>query len=58
MTPADDLNACYGIAGKVYRKGNAKATVDALDFAVVYLELVNRFKNWIGFIGSIVAFLA
>ncbi len=37
--PASDLQACYVLGGKTYEKNNAKMTVDALDFACVYIEL-------------------
>ena len=37
--PADDLNACYAIGGKTYVKNQAKDTIDALDYALVYIKL-------------------
>ncbi len=42
-TPANDMNACYAIGGKTYKKGNAQATVQALDYAHVYAGLVDKF---------------
>jgi hypothetical protein len=42
--PADDLVRCYALAGKTYVKGNAQATVEALDFAHVYAGLTGRFS--------------
>jgi len=44
LKPADDLNNCYAIGGKTYEKHQAKATVDSLDFALVYLSLVDKFS--------------
>jgi hypothetical protein len=41
-TPAVDLHNCYAMAGKAYDKNNAQLTVDALDFLLVYIELVNK----------------
>jgi hypothetical protein len=41
--PSDDLNACYAIGGKAYVKHQAKVTVDALDYALLYTDL--RSKN-------------
>jgi hypothetical protein len=40
--PADDLNACYTLAGKTYEKGRADETVNALDYAHLYLDLRNK----------------
>ncbi len=44
-TPAEDLAACYAIGGKSYSKEDSKQTVDALDIARVYIELVNKFPH-------------
>lgn len=44
-TPANDLKACYGLAGKSYEKRNAQTTVDALDYAQIYAALGNRFPD-------------
>jgi hypothetical protein len=41
-TPANDLDACYALAGKRYTKGTSGATVAALDCDLLYLELRNR----------------
>ena len=41
--PANDMNDCYTIGGKTYEKWNAQATVDALDYAHVYIGLVDKF---------------
>jgi hypothetical protein len=43
LTPADDLNNCYALAGKTYVKGNAEATVNVLEFAYIYAGLVDKF---------------
>ena len=41
--PAKDLNDCYALAGKSYQKGK-RTTVDALDYALVYMHLTNKFS--------------
>jgi hypothetical protein len=41
--PAEDLDHCYRIGEKTYDKETGLATLDALDYAVVYLELVEKF---------------
>jgi len=58
-TPAQDLKACYTIAGKTYNKNMAKAkrTVDALDVANVYCHLVDRFPYLKVFCDELTAFL-
>jgi len=43
LAPAADLDDCYALAGKRYVKGNAQATVDAIDYAEVYAGLALRF---------------
>ena len=43
--PARDLNDCYVLGGKVYDKVSARTTVDALHFASVYVELVDKFPD-------------
>ena len=55
--PADDLNACYMIAGKTYTKGSA-ITVTALDFPFLYLELPKRITHLRKLVDGIDAFLA
>ena len=55
--PSDDLNNCYAIGGKSYLKHNAKDTVDALDFILIYMELCNKFSYLKKLIVSIDAFL-
>ncbi len=42
LTPAIDLASAYNIAGKTYTKGDAKATVDKLDFEHLYATLRDR----------------
>ncbi len=56
--PADDLNACYMIGGKTYQKHAAKDTVDALDYGIIYIEMLKKFKYLEQLIGSLEAFLA
>ncbi len=43
LSPAKDLHGCYTIGGKAYEKNNTKATVDALDYASVYIHLTTKF---------------
>jgi hypothetical protein len=57
LAPADDLNNCYAIAGKTYQKHLAQDTVDALDYADIYLRLWRKFRYMERLIGSIVSFL-
>jgi len=57
-TPADDLNRCYAIGGKTYQKHMAKDTVEALDYALVYLDLPPRIPYLGRLIGSISSFLS
>ena len=40
--PADDMQACYALAGIDYEKGEAKKTMEALDFAEIYCNLGDR----------------
>lgn len=42
LTPAKDLVSAYNIAGKIYTKGDAKTTVDKLDYEYLYTELIER----------------
>jgi hypothetical protein len=39
LTPAQDLASAYSIAGKTYTKGDAKTTIDKLDYDHVYAVL-------------------
>jgi hypothetical protein len=55
--PADDLDRCYRIAGKAYQKSKAHETVEALDYARVYLEFPGRFKYAARLMGHIETFL-
>jgi len=41
--PADDLNSCYSLGGKSYSKQASQQTIDVLDCASIYLEVVDRF---------------
>ncbi|MBY0232909.1 MAG: hypothetical protein K2W96_26805 [Gemmataceae bacterium] len=56
--PATDLAACYALGGKAYSKGAAKDTVDALDFAEMYLARSGRVPRLKRLIDRIEAFLA
>ena len=58
LCPADDLNACYAIGGKAYVKHQAKVTVDALDYALIYMELRNKIDYLDRLISILDAFLA
>jgi hypothetical protein len=41
--PAQDLNACYALAGKIYDKYNSQTTIDAIDCVSVYFDLTAKF---------------
>lgn len=58
LRPADDLNACYAIAGQSYEKRNAKSTVDVLDYESIYVELGNRINYPGKLIATINTFLS
>ncbi len=55
--PSDDLNNCYAIGGKAYMKRQAKVTVDALDYALIYMELRSKINYLDRLISVIDAFL-
>ena len=55
--PAEDLQTCYALGGKSYRKGAAKTTVDALDIAAMYLWPEVKFRYLKRLCESIEAFL-
>jgi hypothetical protein len=57
LTPAVDLNACYAIGGKAYLKYQAKVTVDALDYLLIYTELRNKINYLDQLLSHIDAFL-
>lgn len=57
VAPADDLKNCYAIGGKTYLKHQAKNTVDALDYTLIYMELCNKFRYLKRLITSIDTFL-
>jgi hypothetical protein len=40
--PANDLNRCYLLAGKEYKKAGSQSTIDALDYVTVYVETSER----------------
>ena len=41
-SPCDDLRNVYALGGKAYSKGDAQTTIDALDFAEIYLGLTEK----------------
>jgi hypothetical protein len=57
VAPADDLKNCYAIGGKTYLKHQAKNTMDALDYTLIYMELCNKFRYLKRLIASIDTFL-
>ncbi len=44
LEPATDLHNCYAIGGKAYSKGRAEDTINALDFAEIYLNSIAKFR--------------
>jgi hypothetical protein len=42
LEPSSDLNNCYQIAGKRYVKHLAQDTINALDFALIYLQFSQK----------------
>jgi hypothetical protein len=58
LAPADDLNNCYAIGGKAYAKHQAKDTVAALDYALIYMALTQKFRYLARLIGTIDSFLS
>jgi Domain of unknown function (DUF4276) len=57
-SPAEDLERCYAVAGRAYQKHLAKETVDALDYAVIYLELTKKYARLRQLTENIEAFLS
>ena len=57
-SPADDLRACYAVAGKTYEKSEAVRTVESLDYLYVYTELGGRVPEVARVIRHIDEFLA
>lgn len=55
--PSDDLNSCYAIGSKVYVKRQAKVTVDALDYALIYTELRSKINYLDRLVSAIDVFL-
>ncbi|OGF51419.1 MAG: hypothetical protein A2044_01485 [Candidatus Firestonebacteria bacterium GWA2_43_8] len=57
--PAQDLNNIYGLESFAYnkRRKNCERTIKALDFNLIYLDLVNRIKYLSKFIYEINSFL-
>jgi hypothetical protein len=58
LAPADDLNKCYAIGGKNYVKHRAQDTVDALDYALIYVRLREKFRYVERLMGALETFLA
>jgi len=59
LTPAEDLNKCYAIGGKIYNKRQAQThrTIDALDFAIIYMQFPMKFRYVARFVDSLNRFL-
>jgi len=55
--PSKDLKSCYTLGGKTYKKAKAKITIDALDYALIYLVLRNKINYLDRLISVIEAFL-
>jgi hypothetical protein len=58
LEPADDLNNCYQIGGKQYVKHKAQDTINALDYALIYLQFPRKCKYVARLMGCIEKFLA
>ncbi len=58
LNPTDDLKACYAIGKKLYEKSKAKTTVDALDFALIYMALRSKINYLDELISAIDEFLS
>lgn len=58
LEPANDMVAAYGIGGKVYAKGDGEGTIQALDYAHIYLGLRERIPDLRELMDSIDTFLA
>ncbi|MDN7411448.1 hypothetical protein QZM42_23235 [Burkholderia vietnamiensis] len=56
--PADDMIAAYQLGGKVYTKGSAEGTINALDYDHVYIGLRDRIPDLNDLLTSIDTFLA
>lgn len=57
LEPAQDLHRCYSLGGKTYEKRGAQETINALDYALVYLELSRKFRYLKRLINNIETFL-
>lgn len=57
--PSDDLNRIYNLADKVYKKDERRVsrTIDALDYGLMYMDLINRIPRLRALLGEIDAFL-
>ena len=56
--PATDLDGCYAIGGKTYDKNNTQPTIDAIDYASLYVEIVERFPHLKALCRELADFLA
>lgn len=56
-TAAADLASCYSLVGKTYDKYHVQDTIDALDFADLYLDQPKRFSSLSRLVSNINAFL-
>jgi hypothetical protein len=57
-TPAIDLQSCYSIVGKSYKKGQVQDTVDVLDYEYIYLEGKEKFPYLKKLVNEIDGFLS
>ncbi|OWK45364.1 hypothetical protein FRUB_01695 [Fimbriiglobus ruber] len=55
--PAEDMRACYAIGGKLYEKGRAENTVNALAYDRIYLETRSKFGHLDRLLTSLESFL-
>jgi hypothetical protein len=58
LEPAKDLDACYQIGGRAYRKHAAQDTADALDYSRIYMEFPAKFRYVKQLVDSVNAFLS
>lgn len=56
--PANDLNNCYAIGGKTYKKQNVEGTVDKLDFTQMYLHFGSKFRHFNRLLNTINTFFS
>ena len=58
--PAEDLDTIYRLVGQAYTKSRRRVqkTVDALDYAALYLDLISRLGGLMAFVSAIEVFLS